>query len=208
MIFPMSSSPSPRGAYHHGDLRRSLVDAASIAAEELGADKVSVREVARRAGVSHAAAYHHFADKNDLLRAVALEAFAELRSRMTTASTSPDLVEALTGSARAYLGFALERPAAFRFMWARELCMPGDAPDPLADAQRGLAADLDAVLARHADALDHSGDPRLGMLANWSMVHGFATIVVDTPAFKHSPDAELDAITRSLIGALVRGIGR
>src|SRR6478735_5926047 len=118
MIFPMSSSPSPRGAYHHGDLRRSLVDAASIAAEELGADKVSVREVARRAGVSHAAAYHHFADKNDLLRAVALEAFAELRSRMATASTSPDLVEALTGSARAYLGFARERPAAFRFMWA------------------------------------------------------------------------------------------
>jgi AcrR family transcriptional regulator len=204
----MSSSPAVRSAYHHGDLRRSLVDAATTAAEELGADKVSVREVARRAGVSHAAAYHHFTDKNDLLRAVALEAFGELRSRMASASEASGLVEALAGAARAYLTFARERPAAFRFMWARELCMPDGMDDPLADAQRGLAADVDSVLEAHADELDRTGDPRLGMLATWSIVHGFATIAVDTPAFKHSPPAELDAIAGALIDTLVRGIGR
>ncbi len=204
----MSSSPPPRSAYHHGDLRRTLVAAAATAAEELGADKVSVREVARRAGVSHAAAYHHFTGKNDLLRAVAIDAFGELRERMAAASVGSDLVEALTGSARVYLAFARERPAAFRFMWARELCMPDGLDDPLADAQRGLAADVDAVLDAHTDEVSSDGDPRLGMLANWSMVHGFATIAVDTPAFKHSPDAELDAIIGALMGALVRGIGR
>lgn len=204
----MSSSAPARSAYHHGDLRRSLVSAASTAAEELGADKVSVREVARRAGVSHAAAYHHFTDKNDLLRAVALEAFSELRSRMTTASDAPRLTEALAGAARAYLAFARERPAAFRFMWARELCMPDGVDDPLADAQRGLAADVDTVLQKHAAELRPGGDPRLGMLANWSLVHGFATIAVDTPAFKHTPPAELDAMADAIIEALVRGIGR
>jgi len=204
----MSSSSPARSAYHHGDLRRALVTAAATAAEELGADKVSVREVARRAGVSHAAAYHHFTGKNDLLRAVAIESFHELRTRMAAASDAPDLVGALTGSARVYLAFARERPAAFRFMWARELCMPEGVDDPLADAQRGLAADVDTVLAAHADEVAGGGDPRLGMLANWSMVHGFATIAVDTPAFKHSPDAELDAIVGALMGALVRGIGR
>lgn len=204
----MSSSAPARSAYHHGDLRRSLVAAASTAAEELGADKISVREVARRAGVSHAAAYHHFTDKNDLLRAVALEAFDELRTRMSAASEASGLTDALAGAARAYLAFARERPAAFRFMWARELCMPDGVDDPLADAQRGLAADVDAVLDAHADELDRRGDPRLGMLANWSMVHGFATIAVDTPAFKHTPPAELDAIAGALVAVLVEGIGR
>jgi AcrR family transcriptional regulator len=177
-------------------------------AEDVGADRVSIREVARRAGVSHAAAYHHFTDKSDLLRAVAVDAFAALRTRMAEASAAPELVDALVGRARAYLAFARERPAAFRFMWARELCMPDGLPDPLADAQRGLASDFDAVLEAHGDAVSESLPPRLAMLANWSLVHGFATIVVDTPPFKRSSDEEIDAITVSLMGALISGIGR
>ena len=201
----MSSSASSRRSYHHGDLRNVLVEQARALAEEVGPEHLTVRSLAARAGVSHAAAYHHFADKNAILRAVAVEAFADLRQRMRAAADSPDAMTAFIGMAQAYLGFALERRAAFKFMWSPELCMPPGEPDPLETAQRGLAADIDEVLAPHKDRLRPT-DERLPMLALWSMVHGYTLIVVDTPAFKGAPPQDLQGIAAALIVTLTNGL--
>jgi len=202
----MSSSAGQHGTYHHGDLYNALVANARALAEEAGPNGITVRALASRAGVSHTAAYHHFANKNEILRAVAIEAFGDVSSRMRAAGDAPDVTSALTGAAIAYLTFALERPAAFRFMWARELCLTTGEPDALEAAQRGLAEDIDEILAAHRDEVV-GNDDRLATLSVWTTVHGFTTIAVDTPAFKGAPPEQLAGMTAALVGQLMRGLG-
>ncbi len=112
----------PRTTYHHGDLRRTLIDAALRAVERRGPDAVTLRGVARDAGVSQAAPYNHFADKDALLAAVAAEAFqrfAAALDRAGAAASSPRARAAALG--RAYVGFAHAHAALFRLMFGPAL---------------------------------------------------------------------------------------
>lgn len=203
----MSRSDSARGAYHHGDLRNSLVAHARALAEEAGTPGVAVREVARRAGVSHAAAYHHFGDKRDLLRAVALDVLADVREALAGAVEAPSAEAALTAAARAYLGVALDQPAGFRLMWDPALCLAPGQPDPLKEAQLALAAQVEEIFARHASELS-TEDPEARSFAVWSMLHGFATLAAETPVFTGATRADLDALVERLVTTALRGIGR
>lgn len=145
-----------RSGYHHGNLREALV----LAAQELvsaGSLDFSLREVARRAGVSHSAPYRHFDDREALLAAVAEHGFVELECRL--AATEP----ALSPRARAYVRFALEQPLRFRLMFA-----PAHAASaPVRRARRRAVA----LLARERD-------PARSELA-WAAVHGIASLGAD-----------------------------
>ncbi|CAM3145892.1 TetR/AcrR family transcriptional regulator [Saccharomonospora xinjiangensis] len=161
-----------RGHYHHGDLRRAVVDAAVeiIARDGIGA--VSLRDLARRAGVSHAAPAHHFKDKAGLLTAVAIEGFEMLTSSMEDALRTVRLP--LLELGRLYVVFAIEHPGHFEVMYRPDVYNRDD-PELLATrawARRVLRAGVSTASPyREDDAVDS------GALAVWSLAHGYATLL-------------------------------
>jgi len=169
--------------YHHGHLRRALLDAAMDLVRERGIDGFALREVARRAGVSHAAPYHHFADKGALASALAIESFRlfEATFREAVAGTEGTHLDAVRAIGRAYVRFAFDDPARFTLMWRPELRTAED-DSPVDEA--GLASYqvlIDEVQAGQRAGQIVAGDPGLLSLAAWSTVHGLATLIVDGP---------------------------
>ncbi|WP_161882653.1 TetR/AcrR family transcriptional regulator [Deinococcus alpinitundrae] len=211
---PRLSSPAPAKSerYHHGDLRRALLDAARALAAAGGVEALTLREVARQAGVSPAAPYHHFSDKNDLLRAVATEAFELLTRAMAVAAESTDdPVQRLKAIGAAYLAFAFAHPAEFRFMFRHELCLPPGVPDPL--EQAGTASYgvlLTAVEAAQKSTQVRSGSPDTELstlgLTLWSAVHGLSSILLESPMSKTSTPEIGQHLARSVIGNVLRGV--
>jgi len=184
--------------YHHGDLRAALIAAAEAVIAERGVDGFSLRESARRAGVSPAAPGHHFKDARGLLTAVAAAAFRDFGDALEAASGDGDG----DGDARvramglAYVRFALDAPARFELMWRRALLDQGD-PDLDAAASRAFTI-LDRAARGEGAARDGPGDPALApSIAAWSIVHGFAHLAMEG-AFGSEPDA-----ARRAAGALL-----
>ncbi|MFE7749848.1 TetR/AcrR family transcriptional regulator [Streptomyces sp. NPDC057428] len=155
-------------AYHHGDLRRTLLTAALDAIAENGPDALSLRDLARRAGVSHAAPAHHFKDRTGLLTAVAAEGYTLFADALAGA---PDLRE----RGVAYVRFAAEHPAHFQVMFCPELHR---ADDPALLAAKACATEeLRAGVGDLPDAA-RGEDARLAGIAAWSLAHGFATLLL------------------------------
>ena len=156
--------------YHHGDLPRALLQAAVEAIAEVGPAAVSLRDLARRTGVSHAAPAHHFGDKAGLLTAVATDGFRRL------ATTLRDTYQA-TGSflevGVAYVRFAVTHRAHFEVMFRPELYRTDD-PE-LVRARDAAKTLLYPPAAEAATSPDAGGDVRAGVAA-WSLVHGLATL--------------------------------
>jgi AcrR family transcriptional regulator len=164
-------SAAARG-YHHGDLRRALLDAAETLMAE-GTDDPSLRAVARRAGVSHAAPYKHFADRKALRAGVAARGFDDLRQRMRAAAEGdPD--HALRAVGRAYVAFALDRPALYRLMFGPEFADGRGTPE-----LDRAAADAFEALVDTGGPATQSQDARTTAVAQWSLVHGLATLLID-----------------------------
>jgi AcrR family transcriptional regulator len=183
-------------AYHHGDLRRALVEAAVGLLEEKGHESLSLREAARRAGVSHNAPYRHFADREALLRAVAARGFNELAGRMADARAK----EGFRGVGEAYVAFALGHPKLFGLMYGRQ--MPAD-PDPeLKEAMRAAEAPLRSAFEGHVPA----GETNAAMLAAWSVVHGLAHLLIDQRAGGLAGDRTPAEVTRAVLNAFARGL--
>ncbi|WP_394831002.1 TetR/AcrR family transcriptional regulator [Pendulispora rubella] len=166
-----------KSSYHHGDLRRALVDAALALIQEGELGTLSLREVARRAGVTPAAPYHHFRDKVELLAAVAEEGFIALGERMDLAVSAmpPRKARARVAAlARAYLEFARERQAHYRVMFLPEV--------KVTDPALGVHVAADAALARlvaavHAAAPKADADTvhRRAVIA-WGAGHGIVSL--------------------------------
>ncbi|MFI2649353.1 TetR/AcrR family transcriptional regulator [Micromonospora fulviviridis] len=150
-------------AYHHGDLRRALLEAAVEVMAESGPAALSLRDLARRAGVSHAAPAHHFSDKAGLLTALAAEGFELLAEALGNAGDD------LADTGVAYVGFAVRHRAHFEVMFRPDLYR---ADDPEVVAARTRAGELlrAGVARRTGRGLD------VDALAAWSIVHGFATL--------------------------------
>jgi AcrR family transcriptional regulator len=139
--------------YHHGDLRAAVLSAAWKMVEKEGLEGLSVREAARRAGVSHNAPYRHFADREALLEALVEEGFEQL-NRALEDRAGRELGEA-------YVGFALDQPQRFRLMFS------------------GARANAD-LQARFADSFAHLGaDAGAAGAAAWSLVHGLASLILE-----------------------------
>jgi AcrR family transcriptional regulator len=155
--------------YHHGDLPRVLLEVAVEAIAEVGPAAVSLRDLARRAGVSHAAPAHHFGDKAGLLTAVAADGFRRLAAslRETYEATGSFLEVGV-----AYVGFAVTHRAHFEVMFRPELYHPDD-PELVRAREQARAL----LYPPAAEAANEAGadDVRAGVAA-WCLVHGLATL--------------------------------
>ncbi|THD77019.1 MAG: TetR/AcrR family transcriptional regulator [Phenylobacterium sp.] len=159
--------------YHHGDLRRALVDAARRILEAEGPTALSLRAVAREAGVSPAAPYHHFKDKAELLDAVAQEGWEMLDAAMGKAMAEAEAPDKLTAIGISYVCFAREHPALYRVMYdaARD---KADLPEEMHDNEDSPYCKVrDTMVALGADPGD-AIDLELATSAAWCAAHGLA----------------------------------
>jgi AcrR family transcriptional regulator len=181
----MSTSRSP---YHHGDLRAACLRAAMELLEEGGATALSLRAVARRAGVSPAAPYRHYADRDALISAVAAVGYRELAEQLAAAHPSPSTADDFGAIAVAYVQFALQRPALFRVMFA-EPC-DTDNSERVA-ATNAISEYVSAIVQQSFPGFDTEALST----AAWALVHGLA--------FLHL-DGKLDASTPDVVSNRVR----
>lgn len=169
----------PRSPYHHGDLRATILTAAAALVAQRGADAVSLRELARAAGVSHAAPAHHFTDRRGLFTALAAQGYTMLATALEQAR--PDFIDA----AVAYVGFAIDNPGHYAVMFDRSLVDPDD-PELVA-AEASAAAELSAGVGSLDDP-KAKADPDTARLAAWSLVHGFATLWLNDAVPRDDPE--------------------
>jgi AcrR family transcriptional regulator len=199
---PDDTHPGRRKSYHHGALRSALVEASIALARENGPDRVVLREVARAAGVSHSAAYRHFADREALLAEVSQYARsrlgAELRHRI---DQTDDVVLRMAAIGTGYIDFALAEPGLFRCMFASH---PAAATDdqPTQSASSDAASEPFTILAQVLDEAVRAGllspQRRPGAeIAAWSAVHGLADLLVDGP-LSNSPEHVAFAVNQVL----------
>lgn len=182
-----------RPTYHHGDLRAAILSEAAALVAEYGADRVSLRELARAAGVSHAAPAHHFTDRRGLFTALAAEGFELLAAALVAAR--PRFVDA----ALAYVRFALEHHGHYEVMFDKSLLDPADPALVAAEAAAGAELSRGVTTLNDPHAQD---DPAGAQLAAWSLVHGFATLwlndAVDAPVKEADPMHSVERIATML----------
>ena len=204
---PVSTRGQP---YHHGNLRPVLVDTAVELARTTGPDGVVLREVARRAGVSHNAAYRHFEDRAALLSEVSDCAMADLEEAMRTridAVTLPDptarALERLRETGRAYVAFALREPGLFAVAFT--VSAHPSAPPVSADPT-GPYGVLNGVLDELVACGAVTPERRAGAdVACWAMVHGFANLSIHGPL--HGVPAELrEPLLEAVLDVVERGL--
>jgi AcrR family transcriptional regulator len=181
----MSTSRNP---YHHGDLRAACLRAAMELLEEGGTTALSLRAVARHAGVSPAAPYRHYADRDALISAVAAVGYRELAEQLAAAHPSPSSTDDFAAIAVAYVQFALQRPALFRVMFG-EPC----------DRDNGERVAATTAISEYVGAIVRQSFPDSNAetlsTAAWALVHGLA--------FLHL-DGKLDASTPEVVSDRVR----
>jgi len=187
-----TTNPAPKPetsarAYHHGNLREALIASALDILETEGVATLSLRAVARRAGVSQTAPYRHFQNKEELLAALAAEGFRGLTARMTTeAERASKKTSRLRDLGRGYVLFAVENPAYLRLMFGPEISDKSAHPDLLQAAEAAFAI-LSGASAAGTPADDPSdnalddlaADPAIAALTAWSTVHGLANLLID-----------------------------
>ncbi len=186
----MKVSVSGNRPYHHGDLRRSLRETAFGLLERVGPAALTLREIARSAGVSHAAAYRHFADKEALLAELAEGGFRELlgESRAAVAASRGGPLRKLEASGRAYVAFGVRRPHLLQLMFGAAI--PDWSVHPGLVASSGeLAAQLAGIVTEgQARGVIRAGPVGDLTLTAWSLVHGLALLA----AGRRIPGAAVD----------------
>jgi AcrR family transcriptional regulator len=169
---PATGLATVAAKYHHGDLRRTLIDAAVARVTAQGAATLSLRGLAADAGVSHAAPVHHFGDKAGLFTAVAIEGYDELADELiATWESTRDFLEVGVR----YVHFALTHPGHFEVMFRSDY-LNGSEPELVRAKERAFSMLHDPLVA-----LGRGGDParlQAATLASWSIVHGLATLVL------------------------------
>ena len=174
----LEPSTEQRDTYHHGDLKRTLTEAALGLVKEKGPKGFTLREVARRAGVSAAAPYRHFSDKAQLLAAAATLGFVQLHETLSAAAAeSADVTQQVLGMGRAYVRWAVTHPDYYQVMFGSELDK-SDKPELLTAGLRAFDDLLDAIVRCQAANLLPPGDPREVAGPTWSLLHGIASLTI------------------------------
>jgi AcrR family transcriptional regulator len=197
------------GRYHHGHLKDALVLAAEKAIAKSGQVDLPLRDVAKLAGVSHAAAYRHFDSKAALLAEVAVRGFEALTSALEAGAAKGRGPEGrLVEAGVAYVGFALEQPGAFRVMFDSAL-KPFTRYPGLAEAAFEALSVLHRLVQEGVGAeVLRSDDVSASVMSTWALVHGQATLLIDDQLagpFELGPDDGLPA-ARVAMRRLVDGL--
>jgi AcrR family transcriptional regulator len=171
----------PRRSYHHGNLRRALLDAALSLVEREGAEALTLRAAARRAGVSQAAPYRHFRDKDALLAAVAEEGFRAMTEAMSRATVphEGDPLACFRARGMAYIQFATSHPAQFKVMFGRVAADRFKHPGLMDAAQEAFRLLVAAIRDCQQAGVVRGGDPEELALCAWSATHGLSALAVE-----------------------------
>ncbi len=195
--------------YHHKDLRLALIDEALKTLAMDGVSQLSLRDLARKLGVSHSAPLRHFRSKNDLLADLATQGFRMLTGAMQEAAAphvGTAAVKALQCAGIAYVMFASRNSQLFRLMFAVDRIDSTRYPDLLKSGEAAKAALLTLVQAG-IDGGELSDRPATALvLSCWALVHGIATLAIDHQ-LDTGAEAELNAVTACVLDLLQRGIG-
>jgi AcrR family transcriptional regulator len=170
-------TPRRAKSYHHGNLREALLEAALDLIGELGPSGLTLRELARRTGVSHNAPYRHFRDRDEVMAAVAAQGFRELtKAMLSAAEKESSAIDRLKRAGLAYVSFGLRRPEHFTAMFDAPTRVETDYPDSAKASEDAFGTLVTLVKAGQHERQLPAGDAhRLAMLA-WSMVHGIAKL--------------------------------
>ena len=196
----------PARPYHHGNLRRGLLDEALATIGKEGIDGLTLREIGARLGVSRTALYRHFADKRALLAAVATEGFRMLREQLVAAWEEGGRDQAaFEAMGAAYVRFAAANPAHYRVMFGGFVDPNACDAELAAEAAGAFQALVDALAALQRDAVVRSDDTLLMARYVWAVVHGVAMLGIDGQL--REPGAA-DGLMHYATERLRTGIGR
>jgi AcrR family transcriptional regulator len=207
MTQPHATRPARKrpDRYHHGDLRRALLQAAVRVIQSRGTEALTLRGVGETLGVSRSALYRHFTDKAALLAAVGQEGFGELRARLQEAWEQHGRGRAgFEAMGMAYVRFALSNPSHYRVMFGSTRL--GDLRDPelVEEASGAFQALVDALVVLQRDRLVRREDPLQVARFVWAIVHGIAMLAIDGQLERQRADAEM--LTRYAVERLRTGI--
>jgi len=202
-----SAHPGSGSSYHHGNLRKALLDAAVIAIREQGAENLSLRAVARKVGVSQTAPYRHFADKNDLLVELARQTFDEITATTSAGiSTAHSAAENLQCAGEAYLRYAIANPEKYRLIFGNSIANRHNYPQLLESGQRSFNVLLDLIDQGIAHGEFLQRHPMLLANVCWSSIHGFASLCIDGIFARREQPADLDTMIAMQTGMTLRAI--
>ena len=157
------------------ELQRTVLDAAIAIAANEGPDAISMRDIARRAGVSHQAPYHHFGDRTGIFAAIVEEGFTELAERLELSRST-----GASSMCEAYVHFALGHRGHFRVMFRADLCNLANYPSAASVAEQAFAVLINEVKSIVGDSTDENLI-RTQATFMWSIAHGLATLLIDGP---------------------------
>ena len=202
----------PEDAYQHGNLREALVQAGLKLLTEGGVEKLSLRAAAQLAGVSHAAPYRHFRDKDALVAAIAAEGFRLLTARMAEEKArcqGKGVRERLSAIGVGYVAFALENPGYFRVIFGGFACVDPSAPELEAAASPSYGMLRELIVEGVTTGVFRAGDPDELSLAAWALVHGLGMLAIDGALAPRLEGAEaFKRVTQSLTTLLQEGLLR
>jgi AcrR family transcriptional regulator len=208
MSAPRAPRPSkkPRDRYHHGDLRRALLQAAVRTLQKHGFQALTLRAVGDELGVSRSALYRHFADKSALLTAVAAEGFRLLRVGLTDAWEAEGKGRrGLEAMGLAYVRFGVAHPWHYRVMFGSGFDLDETDAELGAEGSAAFRVLVDALVEQQGQALVKKDDPQTQANFVWSLVHGIALLAIDGNLAQQGADVE--ALARYAMERLRSGIG-
>ena len=193
-----------RRTYHHGDLRRALLEEAVATIRTSGVEALTLRDIGARVGVSRTALYRHFADKRALLAAVATDGFRSLRERLVGAwdAGGHDLA-GFRAMGAAYVGFALDHPSHYRVMFGDFLDFGAGDAELAAEGAGAFQALVDAVGTLQEAGFLRRDDTVLMSRFIWSVVHGLAMFAIDAKLREPGAIEELMEYASGRLGAAI-----
>jgi AcrR family transcriptional regulator len=195
-----TEEPTAGDRYHHGNLRTALLDSALEVLSENGVAGFSMREAARRAGVSQSAPKHHFGDARGLLGALATRAYRQLCDRLEAVDLAGrDVRERVTALAAEYVAFARDNRALFDLMWRMTQFDYND-PELTEQKHRALRALYRGLRGQDAQLPDNADPALVPSYAVWSLVHGYASLALEGAIDDGTPDP----VASDLLPAMLR----
>jgi AcrR family transcriptional regulator len=200
--------PTKKVSWHHGNLRAEMLQRGLVLLELRGAAELSLREVARQAGVSQTAPTHHFGDKEGLLAAIATEGFHDLMAtRLSALKDGMTKERRLRVVMRAYVEFALKRPELFHLMFGTRIADKCKHPELMEASASSFQFVSNTIAEFMADCSETGRPPRFAAIAVWSGMHGLATLLADRDSgLCQVPDEMIDDVCTGVINLLLGGL--